>query len=294
MKQRLDVLETSLFIFYHLACLLVIWAGISWSAVIACAVMYAVRMFGITAGYHRYFSHRTYKTSRIFQFLLAWLGACAVQRGPLWWAAHHRFHHKFADTTEDRHSPSRQGFWWSHVGWFLSNGHQHTEHDLVPDLTANRELTFIDEYYWLPPISLAILLWTSGTLLKHYAPTMDTNGFQLFVWGFIISTILLYHATFAVNSVCHGIGRRRFDTKDDSRNCYWVALMTFGEGWHNNHHFCPASERQGFYRWEIDVSHYLLVVLSKLGIVWNLQSPPRRVYESARMGKRISLPTPGG
>jgi stearoyl-CoA desaturase (Delta-9 desaturase) len=285
MKRRIDRLEGSLFIIYHLSCLLVIWVGVSRSALIACLAMYIVRIFGITAGYHRYFSHRTFKTTRLFQFVLAWLGACAVQRGPLWWAAHHRYHHKYSDTEQDRHSPITQGFWWSHVGWFLSPDNLETDYGMVPDLDKNRELLFIDNYYWLPPASLAISLWILGRLLEHNSSSLATTGWQLFVWGFVVSTVLLYHGTFTVNSLCHKFGRRRFNTNDDSRNNVLIALITFGEGWHNNHHFYPASERQGFYRWEIDISHCVLLVLCHLGIVWDLQSPPERVYEAAPISR---------
>lgn len=288
MKKKIDLVESSLFILFHVCCLFVIWTGVSWISSSACLALWFIRSFALTAGFHRYFSHRTYKTSRVFQFLLAWVGASAAQHGPLWWAAHHRYHHKYADTEQDRHSPITQGFWWSHVGWFLCPEYNKTDYKLVPDLAKNRELVFIDNHHLLPPVSLAVCLWILGAVLGHNYPGLRTSGPQMVVWGFVVSTVLLYHGTFAVNSLCHKFGSRRFNTSDDSRNSLFVALITLGEGWHNNHHFYPASERQGFYRWEIDISHYILRLLSYLGIVWDLQSPPERVYEAAA-GERTSV-----
>lgn len=289
MKKQIDYFESTLFALFHLCCLFVIWVGVSRTALITCAALYFIRMVGITAGYHRYFSHRTYKTTRLFQFVLAWLGACASQHGPLWWAAHHRHHHKYSDTEQDKHSPVTQGFWWSHVGWFLSPANDKTNYRMVPDLVKYRELLFIDKYYLLPPASLAVSLWVLGMLLEYTAPSLNTTGSQMFVWGFVVSTVLLYHGTFTVNSLCHKFGRRRFNISDDSRNNSLVALIALGEGWHNNHHFCPASERQGFYWWEIDVSHYILQVLCRLGIVWDLQCPPGRAYQPAVTNREASV-----
>ena len=243
-----------------------------------CGSLYFVRMIGITAGYHRYFSHRSYKTSRVFQFVLALLGASAGQQGPLWWASHHRHHHKYSDTENDTHSPIAQGLWWSHMGWILCPENRKTRYDLVPDLVKYPELRFIDKFYFLPSVALAVSLWLLGTLLNQRAPNLGVTGFQLLVWGFFISTVLLYQGTCTVNSLAHRIGRRRFDTEDGSRNSFLVTLLTLGEGWHNNHHFAPYSERQGFYWWEIDISHYLLKALCWLGIVWDLRVPPQTVY----------------
>ncbi len=280
MKKKIDIFESPGFLLMHAACLLAIWSGVSAVALFVCVALYIVRMFGITAGYHRYFSHRTYKTSRLFQFALACLGASAAQQGPLWWASHHRHHHKFSDTEHDVHSPVTQGFWWSHMGWVLSPGFHETNYKMVPDLLKYPELRFINRFYLLPPIILALLVWALGATLEHYFSGLGTSGFQMLVWGFFISTVVLYHGTFTVNSLAHVIGRRRFDTGDDSRNSAIVALITLGEGWHNNHHYYPASERQGFYWWEFDISHYVLRLLSWLGIVWDLKSPPKRVYEA--------------
>lgn len=275
--ERIDWLRSAPFFAIHLACLAVFWVGASWAAVTTCVGLYALRMFGITAGYHRYFSHRTFKTSRAFQFVLGWLGASATQKGPLWWAANHRHHHATSDTEEDAHSP-RHGFWWSHVGWFLCAKFHATNHRLIPDLARFRELRFLNTCYVLPPIALALGVAAAGLLFQYRIPELHTSALQMLVWGFFISTVLLYHGTFAVNSLAHVMGRRRFATKDDSRNSLLIALVTFGEGWHNNHHFVPSSERQGFYWWELDITHYVLKMLSWAGLVWDLKAPPKHIY----------------
>ena len=271
---KIALLESPGFLLMHLSCILVMWVGVSWAAFTACAVMYVVRMFGITAGYHRYFSHRSFKTSRHFQFVLAWLGASAAQQGPLWWAAHHRYHHKHPDASGDIHSPVVHGFWWSHVGWLLCPKYKKTNFELVPDLAKFRELRLVNRFYLLPPGLLAVSLFLFGLALSRYYPGAGTSGPQMLVWGFIVSTVLLYHGTFTVNSLAHVFGRRRFHTGDNSRNSFLISFITLGEGWHNNHHFFPASERQGFYWWEFDVTHYVLKMLSAAGIVWGLRPPP--------------------
>jgi stearoyl-CoA desaturase (delta-9 desaturase) len=235
-------------------------------------------MFGITAGYHRYFSHRTYKTSRAFQFVLGFLGAMSAQKGPLWWASHHRRHHGYSDSADDVHSPVVRGFWWSHVGWFLCRKYGETDVQSIRDLNAYPELRVLNRFHALPPAALSVVTLGIGGLLRVIAPGMNTSATQMLVWGFFISTVLVYHGTFVVNSLAHVFGTRRFPTKDESRNNLLIALITLGEGWHNNHHYAPSSERQGFYWWEIDVSHYILKTLSWCGLVWDLQPPPSRAY----------------
>ncbi len=286
--EQVNWLASTPFIIIHLASLLVIWAGFSWTAVILLILTYGLRMFAITGGYHRYFSHRTFKTSRVFQFLLAFLGATAVQKGPLWWAAHHRHHHRYSDQAEDIHSPRQKGFWWAHVGWILCDKYKCAHMQLVHDLEKYPELRFIEKYHLIAPVTMAAVLTGAGAALNHFFPQLHTSGFQFLTWGFFLSTTLLYHGTFTVNSLTHMIGRRRFSTTDDSKNSFLISLITLGEGWHNNHHRFPSSERQGFYWWEIDISHYILKMLSWFRIVWDLRKPPRRVYASTRILKRPS------
>jgi len=269
----------------HLTCLLALWVGVSWVAVAVCLALYAVRMFSITGGYHRYFSHRSFQTSRIFQFLLGLLGCTAAQKGAIWWASHHRGHHNHSDTERDPHSPKVFGFYYAHIGWVLSKKNKHTETALVTDLTKFPELRLLGRLYMLPPIVLAVSTFYVGAWLEQAFPNLQTSGPQMLVWGFFISTVLLYHGTFCINSLTHVIGKRRFNTPDDSRNHWLLALITFGEGWHNNHHRYQSSERQGMYWWEIDISHYVLVALSKLGLVWGLRSHPQMMYEEAESAR---------
>jgi stearoyl-CoA desaturase (delta-9 desaturase) len=270
------------FILIHLACLGVIWVGWSWFAIGTAAFLYLIRMFAITAFYHRYFSHRTFETSRAAQFIFAVIGNAAVQRGPLWWAAHHREHHRHSDTEHDIHSPHTHGVLWSHMGWFTSRDAFATNVKAVPDLAKYPELRFLDRFDIVVPIILAALLFTIGIILQEFAPSLSTGPWQLLVWGFFISTVVLYHATYTINSLSHMIGSRRFNTNDSSRNNALLALITLGEGWHNNHHFHPGTVRQGFYWWEIDITYYLLWILSKFGVVWNLRGVPQRVYDRAK------------
>ena len=263
-ERRVEWLRVLPFIGMHLMCVGVIWVGVSSTALLVAAALYVLRLVAITGFYHRYFSHRTFRTSRAVQFVFAVLGTMAVQRGPLWWAAHHRHHHAHADEENDSHSPTQHGFWWSHFGWFLNRSNFRTRSELIQDLMRYPELRFLDRFDIVPPIALAALLYVFG-------------GAQLLIWGFFISTVLLHHVTFTVNSLAHRFGRRRYATSDDSRNSWWIALLTFGEGWHNNHHHFPGSVRQGFYWWEVDLTYYLLRALAACGLVWDLKPVPARI-----------------
>ncbi|MBM4069712.1 MAG: acyl-CoA desaturase [Planctomycetes bacterium] len=277
---RVEWLRCLPFLLLHVACLGVLWVGWSWTAVgIALATLF-LRVFGLTAFYHRYFSHRSFKTSRWFQFCGAIVAAAAGQRGPLWWAAHHRAHHRSADTIRDPHSPVHFGFFWSHMAWFMTREHVGTDERLVRDWLRYPEIRFLDRNDFLVPLAFAMALFGLGAGLEMWMPWLGTSGWQVLVWGFVVSTVALYHLTFAVNSVAHRFGTRPYATKDDSRNSFLLALLTFGEGWHNNHHHYPASARQGFRWWQIDITYYLLVVLSWAGLVWDLKPVPRHIQES--------------
>lgn len=286
--QPVNVLKQSVFWGVHLICLLIFWVGFSWVALGVCVLMYILRMFAITGGYHRYFSHRSYKTTRVFQFVLAFLGASSAQKGPLWWASHHRHHHRYSDTEEDIHPPSH-GLWWAHVGWVLSARYIDGRPDLVRDIAQYPEIRWIDRNHLIAPVVLAVGIFFLGQALGTHFPSLHTNGWQMLIWGFFVSTTFLYHGTFVINSFTHLIGTRRFNTSDNSRNNLFLALITLGEGWHNNHHRYPGSERQGFYWWEIDVSHYILKCLSWLGLVWDLREPPQRIYEEAEANAKAQL-----
>jgi stearoyl-CoA desaturase (delta-9 desaturase) len=280
--EKIDLIACVPFFALHLTVFFVLWSGTSWIAVTACFVFFFLRLFALTGGYHRYFSHRSYKTSRVFQFLLALLGASAAQNGPLWWAGHHRQHHRYSDTDQDVHSPVVRSFWWSHVGWVLCRKYSATNLSAVPDLARFPELRFLNRFHLIAPTALAVGLFEAGGWLERHAPDLNTSGFQMLTWGFFVSTIILYHVTFTVNSITHLVGRRRFALPDNSRNNWWIALLTMGEGWHNNHHRYQNSERQGFYWWEIDMTHYILTLLSWMGLVWDVRTPPKEIYEEAK------------
>jgi stearoyl-CoA desaturase (delta-9 desaturase) len=281
---RVDWLRIVPFLALHACVLFVFVVGVSWVAVAVAAGLYALRMFGISAGYHRYFAHRAFKTSRLGQFCFALLGSSAVQRGPLWWSAHHRDHHRVSDEQADPHSPARHGFLWSHMGWFTSRSNLRTRLENVPDWARFPELVWLDRFTFVPVLALAAATYGLGALLAQVAPGLGTNGPQMLVWSFVISTVVLYQGTFTINSLAHRWGRRRYATSDDSRNNLVLALITLGEGWHNNHHHYPAAARQGFYWWEIDLSLYALRTLALLGLVWDLKGLPPGVREQGRLG----------
>lgn len=282
LERRVDWFRVIPFILMHLACLAVFWVGISPVAVAVAVALYLLRMFAVTAFYHRYFAHRAFRTSRPVQFFFALIGASATQRGPLWWVAHHRQHHKGADTEADPHAPVK-GFWWSHMNWFLSKEHFHADYDRVKDLAKYPELRWLDRFDILIPFVLALSLLGLGALLQALWPSLGTSGWQMLIWGYFISTVVLIHATLTINSLAHCWGSRRFNTKDDSRNNALLALITLGEGWHNNHHFYPGSARQGFYWWEIDISYYIIRLMGMLGLVWDIRCVPAHKLADHKM-----------
>ncbi len=278
----IDWVRTAPFIGLHLMCFGIIWVGTSWIAVGVAALLYFLRMFSLTSFYHRYFSHRTFKTNRFWQFIFAAAGNSCVQRGPLWWAAHHRDHHRYSDKEGDIHSPVQHGFFWSHMGWVMGKSSKGSNKDNIKDFAKFPELRFLDRFHVLVPVLLAVGVYYLGVWLEHAAPHLGTNGPQMLIWGFFVSTVVLFHGTCTINSLAHVIGKKRFPTGDESRNHFGLALITLGEGWHNNHHYYPASTRQGFYWWEVDISYYMLRVLAFLRIIKDLKSPPKRILEQGR------------
>ena len=257
------------FMLVHVACLGALWIGarpIDW---VICGVLYFVRTFAVMAGYHRYFSHRSFKTGRGFQFVLAFMAETTGQKGVLWWAAHHRNHHKFSDLPWDWHSPVQKGFWHSHVGWIAERGTEVTDYDRVKDFAKFPEIQWLNRNWYVPPVLLG------------FAVTVSFGWPALFT-GFFLSTVLVWHVTFIVNSLSHVIGKRRFETADTSRNNWLIAVVALGEGWHNNHHHCMGSARQGFYWWEIDVTYYLLRALAWVGLVWDLREPSSEILADGR------------
>lgn len=252
----------------HLIPFVAIYTGtrpIDW---IVCGVLYFARMFGVTGVYHRYFSHRTYKTSRWFQFVLAFLAETSAQKGALWWASHHRHHHKYSDTEFDTHSPVKESFFYSHIGWLFDDTDD-TDWDRIKDFQKYPELVFLNKHWWLPPTLLAVAVFL-------------TLGWSGLIIGFFLSTICLWHGTFFINSLTHVWGYQDYESGDESRNNFILALITMGEGWHNNHHYYQASTRQGFKWWQIDMTYYILKAMSFVGLVWDIREPPASVVDGTR------------
>jgi stearoyl-CoA desaturase (delta-9 desaturase) len=264
------------FVLVHLGCFAVFWSGVTERAVVLGLALYLLRMFAIGAGYHRYFAHRAYRTSRVFQFGLAFLAQTSAQRGILWWAANHRRHHRYSDTALDVHSPVVRGFLYAHVGWIFVPRNNDTDYAGVRDLARYPELRWLDRQPYLPAIVLGFVTWLVA-------------GWSGLVVGFCFSTVVLWHATFSINSLAHLLGRRRYVTGDQSRNNWLLALLTLGEGWHNNHHAYQASVRQGFRWWEYDPTFYVLRTLSWCGVVWDLHMPPSAVVRGEHKLGRVVI-----
>jgi stearoyl-CoA desaturase (Delta-9 desaturase) len=262
----------------HLGCGFALITGVSAAAVMIFLLSSTIQLFGITVGYHRLLAHRSFKTSRQFQFVLALFGVLAGQNGPLWWVGHHRHHHRYSDRDEDIHSPAR-GFFWSHMGWLFSPYCVRVRHRLVSDLAWFSELVLLERYSYAVNLAFALLLYICGEVWRGADAASGANGFQFVVWGTVVSTVCVYHAVWSVNSVCHRYGSRRFGTRDESRNNFFVSLMTFGDGWHHNHHHCPYSARHGFHWWEIDINFAILKLLSSIGIVWDLRMPAKQIEQ---------------
>jgi stearoyl-CoA desaturase (delta-9 desaturase) len=273
-------LKTYPFWLIHLAAIVgVAMVGLSWKGVAITATYYFLGMFFVTGGYHRYFSHRTYRTSRLFQFLIAFGAQATAQKGVLWWASHHRKHHRFSDTPNDTHSP-RDGFWWSHMGWILVTDDEQVDLNAVKDLAKYPELRLLNTtaLYLMPAVIVQVGLWFWG-------------GWMALSYG-LLALVLLWHGTFTINSLSHVIGTRRFETTDDSRNHWALALITLGEGWHNNHHHRPGVTRQGLMWWEIDITYYILRGLAAVGLVWDLHAPPKEKLKGNAKAEAESTPLP--
>jgi stearoyl-CoA desaturase (Delta-9 desaturase) len=267
--------DTIPFVLVHLSAFAAIWTGVTLQAVLLCVFLYWARMWAVTAGYHRYFSHRSFKTSRVFQFVLAFTAQTSLQRGAVWWAAIHRHHHRHSDTEHDVHSPVHRSFLYSHVGWIFSSRDDLPDYSTVQDLMAYPEMRWLNRYHHVPGIALGALCF----LLL---------GWTGLVVGFVWSTVLLYHGSFSINSLAHVHGKQKYLTGDDSRNNWWLSIITMGEGWHNNHHAYQSSTRQGFRWYEFDPTYYILKLLSWVGLVWDLRTPPAEVVNNERrLGRKV-------
>ncbi len=276
--ERVSWVKSLPFFLMHVMPLGIVWTGFGWKEAVLALALYVSRMFFITAGYHRYFAHRAFKTGRVMQFVLAFGGGTAAQKGVLWWAGHHRHHHKHSDLPSDIHSPKR-GFWWSHMGWILCKKYDATPTQRIKDFARYPELVWLDRWHLVPSVALG-------------AACLLLGGPSALFGGFFLSTALLYHGTFVINSVTHVFGRRRYATRDTSKNSLLLALVTLGEGWHNNHHYYQSTANQGFFWWEIDLSYYALRVMSWLGLVWELRTPSQKVRMSNWEAPPAALPAP--
>ena len=249
------------FLIVHLIPLAGFWLPVKPIDFAVCAFLYFSRMFFVTGGYHRYFSHRSYRMGRVAQFFMAFFAQTSAQKGVLWWASKHRYHHRHSDSSQDIHSTAKQGFFWAHMGWVLDNENDKTDYESVKDLSCFPELVWLNKYYFIPPLILGTTVWLIG-------------GWSMLVIGFFLSTVFLFHGTFLINSLMHTLGKPRYKTSDFSKNSLILALITLGEGWHNNHHYYSSSCRQGFFWWEIDITYYILRFLALLGIVKKIRNIP--------------------
>ncbi len=261
------------FVVFHVAALLVFYTGASAVAVIVALVMYLIRGLGVTAGFHRYFAHKSFRTGRVMQFLLGFAGSLATQGGVLWWVSHHRDHHRYTESERDMHSPRIYGLWHAHMGWMMSAKCFQTTGANVKDLHRYPEIKALQRHYAWIVIGQIVFFYALGALLAAVWPQLGTSGLQMLVWGYFLSTVVLWHSTFMVNSVCHRWGRAPYHAGDDSTNNWLVAILALGEGWHNNHHRFAGSARHGLQWWQFDLTWIVLRLLEKLGLVSDLKVP---------------------
>jgi stearoyl-CoA desaturase (Delta-9 desaturase) len=279
------------FAIVHLLPLGAIWTGATLFDWILCGVLYVVRMFWVTGGYHRYFAHKSYKTSRFFQFIIAFMAQTSAQKGALWWAAHHRHHHRHSDTPADPHSMKIYGFWYSHIGWIVGPDFKKTDYKTIGDYAKYPELVWLNKYYLIPPVLLAVACAAVGAWVNGGSPLLLFTHFglsTLFI-GFFLSTVILYHGTFSINSIMHKFGNQRYETGEESKNSLWLALLTLGEGWHNNHHYYETASRQGFFWWEIDITWYVLKGFQSVGLIWDMKGVPNHIKYSKNRQHAVEL-----
>ena len=256
------------YVLIHLLPIGAFFTGIGIGEVVLLFAYYFVGMLFVVIGYHRYFSHRAFKTNRFFQFLLAFGAQMTAQKGVLWWAANHRHHHKYSDAEEDVHSPKQKGFWYSHVGWVLSNKHLETDYQMIKDYAKYPELIWLNKYNILPAWILGFAIFFIG-------------GASYLFFSFFMGIVLIWHATYTINSLSHVFGKKRYVTRDTSKNNWFLALLTFGEGWHNNHHYYMHSARQGFFWYECDIAYYVIKILSWLRVVKDIRPVPEHILKSS-------------
>ncbi len=267
------------FAIIHLMPLAALLTGVTVFDWMMCAFLYFFRMFWITGGYHRYFAHKSYKTSRWFQFVIAFMAQTSAQKGALWWAAHHRHHHRHSDTPADPHSMKIYGFWYSHIGWIVGPDFKETDFKTIGDYAKYPDLVWLNKHYLVAPTILALVVMALGGIVDGGSITtmFSAVGFSALFIGFFLSTVIAYHGTFSINSIMHKFGNQRYQTGDESKNSIWLALLTLGEGWHNNHHYYEVASRQGFFWWEIDITYYILRGFQAVGLIWDLKGVPNHI-----------------
>jgi stearoyl-CoA desaturase (Delta-9 desaturase) len=269
------LVQVTIFWTIQASALLVFAVPFRWAYVALWAGAHFVRAVGLTLAFHRYYAHRAFKMGRVTRFVWTFIGTAAMQKGPLWWAGHHVNHHKFADREGDPHSPMVSGVYYAHLGWFLNDAKYdrvEATNPVIRDFSTVPEIAFLDRFFGLPPLIMAVALYLAG-------------GVPWVVWGFCLPTMTLAHATFAINSINHMFGSRRFETVDESRNNPLTAFFAAGEGWHNNHHRFQRAARNGFYWWEFDITWYVIRLMKAVGLAWDVQPVPKRIYEEARVVK---------
>ena len=294
-RRKPSLVKELSFVAVHLLPLGAIWTGATLFDWLLCLGLFWFRMFWVTGGYHRYFSHRSYKTSRWFQFVIAFMAQTSAQKGALWWASHHRHHHRTSDTPADPHSMKLYGFWYSHLGWIVGPDYKETDFKVIGDYAKYPELVWLNKYYLVPPVILAVLVTALGGIVNGGSITMmfTSAGFSSLFIGFFLSTVVLYHATFSINSIMHKFGRQRYESGDESKNSLWLALLTLGEGWHNNHHYYEVAARQGFFWWEIDITYYILRLFSWMGLIWEIKEVPHHIKYSKNKEEARALAQEG-
>ena len=261
-RDKLNWLTASVMVAFHVLAVAAFFT-FSWQALFVSLFLYWLATgLGISLGYHRLHTHRSYKTSRLVEYFFAVCGTLTLEGGPLFWVATHRVHHQFSDQEGvDPHTP-RDGGFWAHMGWILFGDGHHSDTALMskyaPDLAADPFYRFLNTYHYVPLVGLGLLLLAVG-------------GWPFVLWGVFLRVVAGLHATWLVNSATHMWGRRRFNTRDDSRNSWWVAVLTFGEGWHNNHHAHPASARHGLAWYEVDLSWLSLRLMRALGLARDIR-----------------------
>lgn len=281
-RNKANLKQEIIFLGVHLMPLAAFWTGATFFDWMVCIFLYFFRMFWVTGGYHRYFAHKSYKTSRFFQFVIAFMAQTTAQKGALWWAAHHRHHHRHSDTPADPHSMKIYGFWYSHIGWIVGPDFKKTDYKVIGDYAKFPELVWLNKKHMVPALVLGLVCMALGGIVNGGSITMmfTTAGFSTLFVGFFLSTVILYHGTFSINSIMHKFGRQRYETGEESKNSVWLALLTMGEGWHNNHHYYEVAGRQGFFWWEIDITYYILKAMSWTGLIWELKEVPNHIKYS--------------